>query len=169
LKTSIFAGLLLAVPAVAFAQGAPKPAAARAPDSAAPRPLSLNFESFIAREVTDAKGVKKKVLLPTDRAVPGDAVVYILNYANIGTTPIPASIDDPVPNGVSFTGVAENWAVVSIDGNKTYGPLATLKVKKADGTIRAAVPSDVTHVRWKFPQPIAPASKGRVMFYAVIK
>jgi hypothetical protein len=163
---SILIGLALAVPALALAQAAPK--AAKPAAAPAPGALTLNIEAFIAREVVE-KGVKKKVLLSTERAVPGDAIVYILNYGNASTKPIPASIDDPVPNGVHFTGVAENWAVVSVDGGKTFGQLATLKIKKADGAMRAAVPQDVSNIRWKFAQPLAPGAKGRVMFYALVK
>ncbi len=172
MKISLFAGLVLALPAVAFAQAAPKTTAApKSPAAVVPgaAPITLKIEAYVAREITDAKGVKRKVLQSTDTATPGDAIVYILNYANTGTKPAPATIDDPVPGGVSFTGTAENWAVVTVDGGKTYGPLTTLKIKKADGTMRAALPQDVTAIRWKFAQPLAPGAKGRVMFYAVVK
>lgn len=155
------AGLALAAPAVLFAQAAPKAPAAQ--------PVTLVIESFIARETVDAKGAKTKGLFPTDRALPGEAIVYILKYANVGKVPLPVEVNNNVPNGVEFTGVAEAWASVSIDGGKTFGPLSSFKVKKPDGTFRAAIPRDVTSVRWKPAQPVAPGTSGRYIYYGLVK
>ena len=164
----VLAGLALALPVAVLAQAAPK-APAAAPTTA---PFTVGLQSFVARETTDAKGVKTKGLFPTDRVLPGENIVYIFNYANVGKVPLGnIDISNDVPNGVSFTGTAEAWASVAIDRNKvkTFGPLASFKVKKPDGSFRAALPSDVTAVRWKFAQPIAPGTAGRVIYYASVK
>lgn len=155
------AGLALAAPAALLAQAAPKAPAAQ--------PLTLVIESYIAREKVDAKGVKTKGLFPTDRALPGEAIVYVLKYANVGKIPLPVEINNNVPNGVEFTGVAEAWASVSVDGGKTFGPLASFKVKKPDGTFRKAIPRDVTSLRWKPAQPVAPGAGGRFIYYGLVK
>jgi uncharacterized repeat protein (TIGR01451 family) len=163
----VLAGLALAMPVAVLAQAAPK-----APAAPAAAPITLVIEAYVARETVDAKGVKTKGLFPTDRALPGENIVYILKYANIGTVPVSGvDFNNDVPNGVNFTGVAEAWATVSIDRTKvkTFAPLAALKVKKPDGGFRAALPSDVTAVRWKFPQPVPPGAKGRVIYYAMVK
>lgn len=153
------------LPATALAQTAGAPATAPAAS-----PVILKSDTFVARAVTDAAGKKKNELFPALRVLPGDPLVFQLSYQNSGKTPATRFvINNPVPNGVAFTGVREAWATVSVDGGKTFGPLATLKVKGSDGKVRAAGPLDVTQIRWSFAQPIAPGAKGTVMFYAVVK
>lgn len=157
MRTALFlAAAALAAPAIA--------------QHAAPAPVSLSSKIFVAKRVTDAQGKTKNVLVSPDRVLPGDPLAVVLDYENRGTRPATAFvIDNPIPAAVTFTGVEQAWAVVSIDGGKSYGPLATLKVKKADGTLRAAIPQDVTHVRWKFAQPIAPGAKGKVTYFGLVK
>lgn len=146
--------LALAIPAAALAQDA----------------VALKSNVFVAREVTDAQGKKKNQLFAPERVLPGEALVVMLEYRNNGTKPAANFvINNPIPGAVSYTGVEQPWAVVSVDGGKSYGAIATLKVAKGDGTMRAALPSDVTHVRWKFAQPIPPATSGKVSFYGTVK
>lgn len=142
------------------------------PAAAAPAQEAVALKStvYVARSVTDADGNKKNQLFAPDRVLPGEALVVMLEYRNNGTKPAANFvINNPIPAAVSYTGVEQPWAVVSVDGGKTFGALAALKVAKGDGTSRAALPGDVTHVRWKFAQPIPPATGGRVMFYGTVK
>ena len=150
----ILFALALIVPGTALAQEA----------------VALKSTVYVARAVTDAQGKKKNQLFAPDRVLPGEALVVMLEYKNNGAkSAANFVINNPVPSAVSFTGVEQPWAVVSVDGGKTYAALAALKVAKGDGTFRAALPSDVTHVRWKFAQPIGPAATGKVMFYGTVK
>ncbi len=131
--------------------------------------VGLLSETFVAKTVTDAAGKKDNKLFPAERVLPGDVLVFKLSYDNKGAGPATRFvINNPMPNGVDFTGVRETWATVSVDG-KTFAALNTLKIKKPDGTSRAAIPQDVKAIRWSFAQPIAPGAKGNVMFYAVVK
>lgn len=151
------AGLALALPAAALAQASA---------------VSLNAKAYVARTVTDAQGKKTNKLFDPDKVpvLPGEPIVMLLDYKNNGAKPATGFvINNPIPPQLTFTGVEQAWARVSVDGEKTFGQLATLKVKAADGTLRPAQPADVTHVRWTFAQPIAPGTGGRVSFYAVIK
>jgi hypothetical protein len=149
----------LAVPAVAFAQAQP-----------APSTVTLKSETFVARATTDAQGKAKNDLFPATRVLPGEPLVFVLSYENGGTKPASGFvINNPIPPEVSYTGVEQSWATVSVDGGKSFAPLATLKVKGADGKLRGAIPADVTNVRWTFAQPIMPKAKGRVMFYGMVK
>ena len=142
------------------------PVAAIAQSSA----VSLTSKVFVAREVTDAEGRKKNQLFAPERVLPGEAIVVMLEYRNGGARPATDFvIDNPVPAALSFTGVEQPWAVVSVDRGKTFGALATLRVPVEGGAPRAALPADVTHVRWKFAQPIPAQANGRVMFYARVK
>jgi hypothetical protein len=102
--------------------------------------------------------------------LPGEALVFMLEYKNGGAKPATGfEINNPIPSAVQFTGVEQPWAVVSVDNGKTFGPIATLKVKAADGKLRAATFDDVTHVRWKFATPIPAGAAGRVSFYGIVK
>lgn len=149
----------LAVPAVAFAQAQP-----------AANGVTLKSETYVARATTDAQGKPKNDLFPATRVLPGEPLVFVLSYENGGTKPASGFvINNPVPPQVSYTGVEQPWAIVSVDGGKTFAALATLKMKGADGKLRGAIPGDVTHIRWNFAQPIAPKAKGRVMFYGLVK
>lgn len=146
--------LALAVPGAALAQEA----------------VTLKSSVFVAREVTDAQGRKKNQLFAPERVLPGEALVIMLEYRNGGAKPAASFvINNPIPAAVSYTGVEQPWAAVSVDGGKTYGALATLKMTGADGKLRPALPNEVTHVRWKFAQPIPPAASGKVMFYGTVK
>ena len=148
------------VPAAVMAQ-APAPAASN---------VKLTSETFVAKAVTDDKGVKSNKLFPATRVLPGDPLVFQLTYNNLGKTPASRFvINNPVPNGVEFTGVREASATVSVDSGKSFGALATLKVKGADGKLRGAIASDVTQIRWTFAQPIAVGAKATVMFYGLVK
>ena len=156
MKTILFAAAL-ALPGIAIAQ-------------TAAQPVTVTNSAFVVRQMTDANGKVKNTLAPTDRVVPGDALVFRHEYKNSGAKPVTAfAINNPIPANVEYTGVEQSWAVVSIDGGKSFAPLATLKVKKPDGTMRAAIPQDVTAVRWTFAQPIPAGGSGKVEFYAVVK
>ena len=156
--------LALAAPAALFAQAAPAPA---------PLPnngVTIKSETFVAKTVTDEKGMKRNELFPATRVLPGDPLLFQLSYENKGTKPVTRFvINNPVPNGVDYTGVREAWAQVSVDGGKTFGTLTAMKVKKPDGAFRPAIPQDVTGIRWTLAQPIIPGGKGNVQFYAVVK
>lgn len=132
--------------------------------------VALKSTVYVARPVTDAQGNKKNQLFAPDRVLPGEALVIMLEYKNNGTKPAADFvINNPIPGAVSFTGVEQPWAVVSVDGGRTYGALAALKVAKGDARFAPALPGDVTHVRWKFARAIAPGANGRVMFDGTVK
>jgi uncharacterized repeat protein (TIGR01451 family) len=132
--------------------------------------VTLKSTAFVVKQVPDATGKLKNVLQTPERVLPGDVLVFILDYRNTAAKPATNFvINNPMPSGVSFTGTEEKWAVVSVDGGKSFGPLTTLKVPKGDGTMRAAIPQDVTAVRWTVGQPIPAGGTGKVQFYGIVK
>lgn len=158
MKTLIFAATL-ALSSAAIAQKAPT-----APS------VTLKSSAFVVKQVADANGKLKNVLQAPDRVLPGDVLLFELEYRNVGATPASKFvINNPVAANVIYTGVAQPWAVVSVDGGKRFGPLAALKMPKGDGTVRAAIPADVTAVRWTVGQPIPAGGTGKVQFYGVVK
>lgn len=154
----------------ALAQTAPASAAVQSP-------VTLTSDVKIERVEVDAAG-KETVTLHAPKSVvvlPGDKVVFTLEVTNTGTQPAAGfRATNPMPAPVQFVSVAEDWAEVSVDGGNNWGRLATLKVKTApaDGTAsveRAAEIADVTHVRWIFPDTIAPGGKRKISYRGVIK
>jgi hypothetical protein len=141
-----------------------------APTQTAAGGVGVSVEILAVKVITDAKGTKRNTLVAPTSVLPGTPLVISVTYKNGGARAATGFvINNPVSKGVTFTGVAETWAVVSIDGGKTFGALTALKGKNADGTSRAAVPQDVTAIRWTIPQPIAPGASGKVSFYAVVR
>ena len=145
----------LAAPAALFAQA---------------QSVALTSKAFVVKQVPDGPGKTKNTLVVPERVLPGEALVFMLEYKNTGAKPATTFvINNPIPENVIYTGAEQPWAEVSVDRGKSFGQLATLKVAKGDGTMRAALPTDVTAVRWKFAQPIAPAAEGRVMYFGMVK
>ncbi len=129
----------------------------------------VKLESSVHEEVTtvDAKGEKTVKLIDPTSIAPGDVVVITIAYHNTSETPVgDIVISNQVPEHLSFLTVREGAGMVSVDGGKTYGSLVDLKISNGDDTSRAATAADVTHVRWRFEEPLAPGAQGAVAFAA---
>lgn len=141
------------------------PAAASAADA-----VSLTSKVLVERVKTGADG--KPVTVREEPAVvtPGDRLVFVLGYRNSGSQPATGfTLTNPIPPSIAFTGTDDASAAVSVDGGKTWGALASLKVAQSDGTSRPAVAADVTHIRWSFGRPIAAGSGGELSFRGVVE
>ena len=134
--------------------------------------VSLSSEIFVERQEQDAAGSAKTVLEPVEKArvVPGDSLVFVLSYKNASAEPATDFVvTNPLPAAVTYTGHEGQAPEVSIDGGKSWGQLADLKVAEADGTERAAEARDVTHVRWAFANAIPAGQAGKLSFRGVVK
>ena len=141
------------------------PAAAFAADT-----VALTSEVFVERVKTGPDGKTVTVREAPKVVTPGDRLVFELSYKNQGAQPATGfALTNPIPDAVAFTGTDSAGAVYSVDGGKSWGPLASLKVAKADGTTRPATSADVTHVRWSFSQAIPAGGSGKISFKAVVK
>jgi uncharacterized repeat protein (TIGR01451 family) len=139
---------------------------AAAPVIAAASPLQVASTVLVEQRSTAADGTVRVALAPAKRAVPGDRVVFALNYRNTGAQPLANVVfDNPVPAQIAYRAPAAGSPEpqLSVDG-KTFGALSTLRVAG-----RPATAADVTHVRWTLATPIAPGSSGRLAFAAVLK
>lgn len=132
--------------------------------------VALDNNVFVERVTTDAAG-KERVLLEEPKiVVPGDRLVFVLNYRNAGAQPADKFVvTNPMPSAVRFAGTGNPDTMVSVDGGKAWGTLETLSVMQPDGTRRAAQPADVTHIRWAFQKPIPAGATGKLMFRGVVK
>jgi uncharacterized repeat protein (TIGR01451 family) len=141
------------------------PAAAFAADN-----VSLTSKVLVERVKPGADGKPVTVREEPGVVTPGDKLVFVLGYRNKGAEPATGfTLTNPIPPAVAFTGSDDSGAVVSVDGGKSWGALPGLKVVQADGTSRAAVAADVTHIRWALARPIAPGNGGELSFRGVVE
>lgn len=131
--------------------------------------VALTSAVFVEKTV-QANGQQKIVLEEPKLVVPGDKLVFMLAYTNKGTTPATDFVvTNPLPGAVAYQSSPDQAAVVSIDGGRSWGTLASLKVKESNGTVRGARPEDVTHVRWTFAKAIPAGQGGKLSFRGVVR
>ncbi|WGL18477.1 hypothetical protein PVT68_09300 [Microbulbifer bruguierae] len=135
--------------------------------------VELETRAFIDVTTTDASGAQVTKLEQAERVQPGQEVVFIISYRNTGEKPAEnLVVNNRVPNGMVY--VAESAQgedariEVSVDG-KGFGALETLQVTEADGSMRAALASDVVALRWTLQGAVAPGASGSVRYRAVLK
>jgi len=132
--------------------------------------VALTSEVLVERTTTDASGVARVSLEAPGVVTPGDRLVFVLSYRNNGTAPASDFVvSNPIPDSVSFDGAESPGAVYSIDGGRTWGALAALSVRNADGSSRPATLADVNSVQWRLAQPISAGSGGELRFRGIVK
>jgi len=132
--------------------------------------VALTSSVFVERSVPDANGRQTIVLEQPGTIARGDRLVFVLNYRNVGAqTRTAFIITNPLPRPVAFQGTSDSGAIVSVDGGRSWGLLASLRVRDADGSLRGARPEDVTHVRWTLRHMIPVGQGGRVTFRGIVR
>ncbi len=141
------------------------PVAALAADN-----VSVVSEMFVEKTIAEPGAKPRVVLAKQNSGPPGTRLVFTHSYRNSGKAPAANfAMTNPIPSGVEFTGSDDPNAMVSVDGGKSFGALATAKVRAADGSFRAARPEDVTHVRWSLKAPIPVGGSGKFSFKGTVK
>lgn len=157
MKRSWILGLL---GAVAITAGA-------VPALAVAQPVELKGDVKLDKLVT-VGGQTQHVYSAPEVVVPGDRLLFSTAYRNAGTAPVKNFVvTNPIPAGVTLASEGAEMHEVSVDGGKTWGKLAALTVP-AGTTRRAAVPSDVTHLRWTLAV-LAPGAQGSVTYNAIVR
>lgn len=138
--------------------------------AAGPQHVSLASHAFVEHVKPGPGGQPVTVREEPKIVTPGDRLVFELSYRNVGAEPATGfTITDPIPASVAFSGGESEGAVFSVDGGRTWGPLAALRVAQPNGTSRPATARDVTHIRWVFARPIPAGTAGSVSFRGVVK
>lgn len=141
---------------------------------AAPATVTLEMETAMEKTTVAADGKVTKTLVPANTVVPGDEVIYTINYINANREPVTrVVITNPLPREMTYRDGSAFGAgtqfEASVDGGQTFRAPAALRVRAADGSQRPATPADYTHLRWTLNTPVAPGQKGFVRYRAVLK
>jgi uncharacterized repeat protein (TIGR01451 family) len=133
-------------------------------------PLQLSSDVFVERQIKRTDGSIATVLEMPKLVVPGDSLVFVVKYKNIG--PVAANnftVTNPLPRAVAFNGTSDGREIVSVDGGISWGPLAKLQLTGNDGKSRPARMTDVTHIKWNLAKTLLAGSEGKLMFRGVVK
>lgn len=145
-------------------------AAALAQPALAASPVAIDNSVFVERVATTADGQRKVTLEEPKVVIPGDNLVFVLNYRNTGAAAANQFvITNPLPAAIQYRAEASDAAEVSVDGGKNWGRLAAMTVRGTDGSARPATDADVTHLRWAFSQPVPAGASGKILFRGKVK
>jgi uncharacterized repeat protein (TIGR01451 family) len=112
-------------------------------------------------------------LIPADRVVPGDQVIYTLEVRNADAELAAPTVVHAIPEHMRYV---EDSAVgpgaevtYSVDGGRSFDRAENLKVPGKDGQLRAAVATDITHIRWRLKNSLKANSVAFVRFRARVE
>jgi uncharacterized repeat protein (TIGR01451 family) len=140
---------------------------------AAPDPISIRSIAEVEQS-RQSQGRETTKLIPADRVVSGDTVIYTLEVRN--TAPI--SVRRPIvtyaiPTHMTYlpeSAVGPGTEVTySVDAGRSFDAPENLKVQEAGGQLRAATAADYTHIRWQLKNPLKGNSVAFVRFRAQMK
>ncbi len=112
-------------------------------------------------------------LVPANRVVPGDEVIYTLEIRNTRGAPVPApEVTYPVPPHTHYladsaTGPGADVSY-SLDGGSSFDRPENLHVRGGDGRARLARPDEYTHIRWKMRATLQPKSVAFARFRTLV-
>jgi uncharacterized repeat protein (TIGR01451 family) len=135
----------------------------------------LAIKAIAEVEFRSREGAQEAVkLIPADRVVPGDRVIYTLEVRNTAATELAApTVTHPVPDHMRYianSAVGPGAEVsYSVDGGHSFGRAEDLKVPGLDGRLRPAVAADYTHIRWQLKNSLRANSVAFVRFRALVK
>jgi uncharacterized repeat protein (TIGR01451 family) len=136
---------------------------------AAANPIALVGDVKAEKVITAPDGTERTELVEPSTIIPGDRLIFGTSYSNSGSEAASnVVVMNPLPAAVRLAPDADPALDVSVDGGKSWGKLAALKLANPDGSQRSATHADVTHVRWVIPS-IAPGAEGRLTYPAIIR
>jgi uncharacterized repeat protein (TIGR01451 family) len=113
-------------------------------------------------------------LVPANRVVPGDEVIYTLEIRNTGPRDVAApTVIEPIPTHMAYladsaTGPGAE-VTYSVDGGHTFDVPESLEVQGVDGRPRVAKAIEYTHIRWQLRNILKSRSVAFARFHAVVK
>lgn len=131
--------------------------------------VTMAARSFVERVETDLNGRARRVLAQTGQTESGDQVITVIDWRNDSGQPLRGfTLTRPLPSHARFD-TAVRGMTVSVDGGSRWGRLDQLWLPTPLGGVRRATPDDVTHIRWRTDEPIAPGAGGRVSYRVTVR
>jgi len=142
----------------------------RAADAGRPLIITTTAERV---KTTLSNGRESIELLPADRLVAGDVVIYTLEVRNRGAVGVDRfAFTSPIPQHTSYianSAVAPGADIsFSVDGGRSFDAAENLTVHGPDGKQRPAVASDYTHIRWVLRNRLKAGSMTIARFRATV-
>lgn len=144
--------MLLMLPSILWAQG------------------TIQVQSRAEMEVTKTndRGEEVTVLIPAEKVLPGEVVVYTNTITNAGEESAEAvTINNPVPEHTNYlAGSAFGDATIlfSADNGRNFAPEGEVEAIGADGKPRLAQPNEYTHIRWRLLNELTAGESSEVGF-----
>ena len=70
-------------------------------------PLTMTSDVRMEKRIAAADGTTRTTLVKADHAVPGDRIVFVLNYRNTGSQPLSdVVLANPVPKNMAYRAAA---------------------------------------------------------------
>jgi uncharacterized repeat protein (TIGR01451 family) len=123
---------------------------------------------------TLSHGRETTKLVPAERVVSGDIVMYTLEVRNTAQNSVPKpTVTYPVPEHMIYTpdsAVGPGSEVTySVDASRTFDTPENLKIQEPGGLVRPATSVDYTHIRWQLKNALKGNSVAFVRFRARVK
>lgn len=137
---------------------------------------ALTAKQTVQKETTTlaADGTVQTVRETVEKIIPGERVVYSLDYENDAA----AAANDivltmPIPAEVKFIeGTANTPATAvtySADDGESFSSRQSVMLIDAAGNIRTAGADELTHIRWTVPGPVKSGNGGVLSFAAIVR
>ena len=137
---------------------------------------ALTATQTVQREVivTQQDGTEDIIREAATTALPGERIVYSLNYFNDAEQPAENIVlTMPIPVEITYmegSAVSDDTKVqYSVDDGKTFAERGKLQVAEEDGSMRLAEANDITHIRWEVTEAVAPGARGVIEFKGLLK
>lgn len=146
-------------------------ASAMAQDGAT-EPGRIELKNVVEKEQTviNEAGQETTQLVPADKVVPGDVLIYTVTYTNVGEEVMEnVVITNPIASQLRY--VADSAFApgadieFSVDGGQQFGDFESLTVLR-DGDTKPASLDDLTHIRWTLRAELDPGAQGFARFRA---
>lgn len=132
--------------------------------------VALESTVLVERSEQMPDGTVSMTLEEPARVVPGDNLLFVLDYHNEGAEPAENfRVVNPLPDAVVFRDTNDAGAEFSVDGGEHWGALSALTITGEDGAVRPATNEDVTHVRWILDRAIPAGGEGRITFRGTVR
>lgn len=117
---------------------------------------------------TNEDGEKVTVMIPAEKVIPGETVIYTNTITNIGEVPAEdVTINNPVPEYTDYlagSAFGEAVTVFSADEGENFAPEGEVKVIDENGKSRPALAKEYTNIRWTMNSAIQPGESVEVGF-----